>query len=1277
METNQGLAITADLTGLARISNIQTVEVTDVALTTAGDAINVARIASSVTGVKTVGATGGAATFTFNAGTSTLSLGTGSTAAGLGGATGLAVAGSGTDDVLSINRTNTDASAVLATAGLTVSGIETVNIGTGTDTTTSGTANAQTTGLIGWTPTTAAAALTLNITGSAAMSVGVITPAGASLLTIDGSGMTARPAGITTLTTAAPATTSGTVKIIGSDGDDVLAGDASDKNTITGGLGNDSITGGSANDSLSGGDGKDTINSAAGNDYLDGGSGNDTIVVAASLTTADTVDGGDGVADILSAESAQLVDTNTYTKISNIEQVTVSDALGGNIVLSQIQAGISQVNLADTAIARTITFDSGVAGTVKAAIDIGGALTVASAGTGTTDQITLGNSSAATNVYVGRALNATGVETLVINTTTTTAGTSQTAGVITISPTSVSGGAKLTVTGNGDFVATKVSSVGTGLLTIDASGITDLVGTSFTIGAADALGGGSTESIIGSAGNDVIATGNYASTVDGGSGNDSITGGTSNDNLSSLAGHNTLTGGGGKDTLTAGAGNDSITGGSSNDLIDAGAGLNTIVGGGGKDTITSGDGNDDITGGSSIDVITSNGGKDTIVGGGGNDVIDAGSGDDTITVTVGASDLVSVIGGAGNDTLTVTSFGNVTSNEVFAGGDDTLDVLSIAASNATAGAAVGATGWEVLQVTTSATVTQALTTIFTGDTTISRVDFTGTGNGDKGITKASATVTQLRSVSNSDITSLARTTDTTSDSLTVGAATTAASTLATLTVNDEETLTLGAGAVTTAGTDFTISTLNAIDVNTIYVTGSQDTIVTAVGTSAATTGFGTTVRAITLDASAATGTVSFTGDTALSTQALTMTGSTTASNTLVGGSGNDIVTGGSGADLLTGNSGNDSLTGNTGSDSLNGGDGNDTLRGGDGSDSLDGGSGTDKLYWTGGVDTIVGGAGTDTLHISQAEGATTIANYTSYNPFSVTATQMGVIDLNETGAQTLSVGNSLQIATVENIDASGQADTTISLALIGTSASNSIVGGAGNDYVRGADLTGTAATNGDTLVGGDGVDYLRGDGGADLMFAGAQTTATSSVYAEGAAGTQAGNNAFWNNLFATNFSGAFGNTIAKDANILEGKDGDDILVASSGKDTFFWQIDNASQNARGTDVIHQFKVGQDNLMVVNVIDTATELNFVGNLATKFAIDALGLVAETIKVASASGWTINQTSATAATLSYNGYNGTVAGTHPEYAALTISLVGIQGTGSNADGTFAVDDFFYKA
>jgi Ca2+-binding RTX toxin-like protein len=104
-----------------------------------------------------------------------------------------------------------------------------------------------------------------------------------------------------------------------------------------------------------------------------------------------------------------------------------------------------------------------------------------------------------------------------------------------------------------------------------------------------------------------------------------------------------------------------------------------------------------------------------------------------------------------------------------------------------------------------------------------------------------------------------------------------------------------------------------------------------------------------------------------------LTMGTTASGTMDGGDGNDILTaqnrhdtvvmhGGNGNDVLQdvpntfsprhvngqffGDAGNDTITAIDGNDLLNGGTGNDRLQGGDGSDTLTGGSGKDAFIFT-------------------------------------------------------------------------------------------------------------------------------------------------------------------------------------------------------------------------------------------------------------------------------------------------------------------------------------------
>lgn len=75
-------------------------------------------------------------------------------------------------------------------------------------------------------------------------------------------------------------------------------------------------------------------------------------------------------------------------------------------------------------------------------------------------------------------------------------------------------------------------------------------------------------------------------------------------------------------------------------------------------------------------------------------------------------------------------------------------------------------------------------------------------------------------------------------------------------------------------------------------------------------------------------------------------------DTLVGEMGNDTIYGGNDADLILGGNGNDSLFGEQG---------NDVLRGGRGDDFLDGGNRNDRLYGAEGDDTLLGGNGDDLL----------------------------------------------------------------------------------------------------------------------------------------------------------------------------------------------------------------------------------------------------------------------------------------------------------------------------
>lgn len=90
-------------------------------------------------------------------------------------------------------------------------------------------------------------------------------------------------------------------------------------------------------------------------------------------------------------------------------------------------------------------------------------------------------------------------------------------------------------------------------------------------------------------------------------------------------------------------------------------------------------------------------------------------------------------------------------------------------------------------------------------------------------------------------------------------------------------------------------------------------------------------------------------------------GSSTNSDTLIGGKGDDVLIGAEGNDVFLGGDGNDRLVGSSGNDILMGGDGNDRLEGGEGKDQLRGGGGSDTLLGGKGNDTLLGLAGADLL----------------------------------------------------------------------------------------------------------------------------------------------------------------------------------------------------------------------------------------------------------------------------------------------------------------------------
>ena len=189
---------------------------------------------------------------------------------------------------------------------------------------------------------------------------------------------------------------------------------------------------------------------------------------------------------------------------------------------------------------------------------------------------------------------------------------------------------------------------------------------------------------------------------------------------------------------------------------------------------------------------------------------------------------------------------------------------------------------------------------------------------------------------------------------------------------------------------------------------------------------------------------------------------------LFGGAGNDTLIGGSGADLLFGQAGNDTLLGKGGNDFLFGGADNDTLTGGDGDDQVFGEAGNDRMIWNPGDDTDLneGGDGIDTVEVNGGNGAEVF-----------TATANGTrVRFDRVNPAPFSI----DIGTTENLvlNANGGDDSFSATGNLAALIQITVDGGAGNDTILGSN-------GADLLLGGDGNDFIDGNQGNDTAFLGA------------------------------------------------------------------------------------------------------------------------------------------------------------------------------------------------
>jgi len=318
----------------------------------------------------------------------------------------------------------------------------------------------------------------------------------------------------------------------------------------------------------------------------------------------------------------------------------------------------------------------------------------------------------------------------------------------------------------------------------------------------------------------------------------------------------------------------------------------------------------------------------------------AATGGITATITAGGSGKLSVTGGSGNDSFTIS--GTLAKEMTVVGGEGT-DTFNTSNSGYVATDAVlsgaNVSGFEVA----AGTINQLA---------FSNNKFTSS-NGAGTFSKMDATFATATLAADGSYT-MTRGTDTATNALTINLTNTAAGT-ATISVVDEETLTINS-AGTTSGIAHTVS-LTATDLTTLTATGSNEL---QLGTVSAT-------GIATINAGAHTG-PAFGITASSSTVAMTITGSagTPSSaggtvNNITGGTKSDAITGGAYADSLSGGLGNDTITGSGGNDTIDGGNGNDVITAGDGTNSLVGGAGDDSITSGAGNDVIDAGAGNNTV----------------------------------------------------------------------------------------------------------------------------------------------------------------------------------------------------------------------------------------------------------------------------------------------------------------------------
>jgi Ca2+-binding RTX toxin-like protein len=265
-----------------------------------------------------------------------------------------------------------------------------------------------------------------------------------------------------------------------------------------------------------------------------------------------------------------------------------------------------------------------------------------------------------------------------------------------------------------------------------------------------------------------------------------------------------------------------------------------------------------------------------------------------------------------------------------------------------------------------------------------------------------------------------------------------------------------------------------------------------------------------------------------------------ANNTLIAGTGQNVLYGGSGSDLIIGGPGSDTLNAGSGASMIYGGSGNAVVNLGPGKDTFYGASGNYNIQGGSGTYMIDGGTGSDVIKAGTGSHNTIYGGSGGKNQ--ITGSSGGYDTIYGGGAGDVIIGGGGN----NSIYASGGSipgSVTSNVITGGPLGNNTIFGGGGGDFLAGgigSNNTIYAGTGTETLAGGDGLGLVVNPQGNGLINAAGD-------------GKSAGNN--------TLIGGSGNDTLYGDStghNILQAGTGTDLLYAGSGGDTLVAGLGNDS-----------------------------------------------------------------------------------------------------------------------